>query len=77
MKAGRGSGADREGFGEASLGEGQSSNPPSDPEMIEDEADLEDVETADELEDLGDLEELLHSEETDPDLLSGDQDEPR
>lgn len=28
---------DQEGFGEASLGEAQSSNPPADPEMIEDE----------------------------------------
>ena len=30
--------ADREGHGEASLGEAQSSNPPSAPEMIRDEA---------------------------------------
>ena len=30
--------ADQEGFGEASLGEAQSSNPPSDPEMISDDA---------------------------------------
>jgi hypothetical protein len=30
-----GPGPDREDFGEASLGEGQSSNPPDDPEMIE------------------------------------------
>jgi hypothetical protein len=29
-----GSRADEEGFGEASLGEAQSSNPPDDPEMI-------------------------------------------
>ena len=28
---------DQEGFGEASLGEAQSENPPPDPEMIEDE----------------------------------------
>jgi hypothetical protein len=28
---------DQEGFGEASLGEAQSSNPPPDPEMLEDE----------------------------------------
>ncbi|MFL5892428.1 MAG: hypothetical protein ACJ75I_06750 [Solirubrobacterales bacterium] len=27
---------DQEGFGEASLGEAQSSNPPADPEMLED-----------------------------------------
>jgi hypothetical protein len=31
-------GADRVGHGEASLGEAQSSNPPDDPEMIEDDA---------------------------------------
>ena len=30
---------DREGFGEASLGDAQSSNPPSDPEMIDDHED--------------------------------------
>jgi hypothetical protein len=30
---------DQEGFGEATLGEAQSSDPPSDPEMIRDEAD--------------------------------------
>jgi hypothetical protein len=30
---------EREGFGEASLGEGQSSDPPPDPEMIDDEKD--------------------------------------
>jgi len=72
MKAGRGSGAEREGFGEASLGEGQSSNPPSDPEMLEEEPDLEDVESADELDD---LDELLDSEQADPDLLPGDPDE--
>ena len=35
-----GSGPDREHFGEASLGEAQSSNPPDDPEMIEPDADL-------------------------------------
>jgi hypothetical protein len=29
---------DQEGFGEASLGEAQSSNPPNDPEMIRDES---------------------------------------
>lgn len=28
---------DQEGFGESELGEAQSSNPPADPEMIEDE----------------------------------------
>ena len=31
-------GADRVGHGEAGLGEAQSSNPPDDPEMIEDDA---------------------------------------
>jgi hypothetical protein len=31
-------GADRVGFGEASLGDAQASNPPDDPEMIEDDA---------------------------------------
>ncbi|HLM31647.1 MAG TPA: hypothetical protein VK326_08315 [Solirubrobacterales bacterium] len=30
---------EREGFGEASLGEAQSSDPPPDPEMVEDEED--------------------------------------
>jgi len=33
---------DQEGFGEASLGEAQSSDPPPDPEMIEEEADESD-----------------------------------
>jgi hypothetical protein len=44
-----GSRPDEEGFGEASLGEAQSSNPPSDPEMIRpDSDDLDtDVEDAD------------------------------
>ncbi len=32
-------GPEREGFGEASLGDAQSSNPPSDPEMIDDDGD--------------------------------------
>jgi hypothetical protein len=36
VKAGRGSGHDRERFGGVSLGEAQSSNPPPDPEMLED-----------------------------------------
>jgi hypothetical protein len=36
--------ADEEHFGEASLGDAQSSDPPDDPEMIEDDADaLEDA----------------------------------
>jgi len=42
---------EREGFGEASLGEAQSSDPPPDPEMIEDEED-EDAEPATTPEDL-------------------------
>ena len=33
--------ADQEGFGEATLGEAQSENPPADPEMIRDEEDLD------------------------------------
>jgi hypothetical protein len=47
---------EREGFGEASLGEGQSSDPPPGPEMIDDEEDqdagpattLDDVEESNE-----------------------------
>jgi hypothetical protein len=48
-------GADRVGHGEASLGEAQSSNPPDDPEMINDDAapldadtDLDPAETGEE-----------------------------
>ena len=40
-------GADREGHGEASLGEAQSENPPLDPEMLEDEAGEEESEQED------------------------------
>ena len=32
---------DQEGFGEASLGEAQSENPPTDPEMVDDDQDAE------------------------------------
>jgi hypothetical protein len=42
-----GPGPDREDFGEASLGEGQSSNPPDDPEMIELDADPLDTDVED------------------------------
>ncbi len=42
-----GPGPDREHFGEASLGEGQSSNPPDDPEMIEPDADPLDTDVED------------------------------
>ncbi len=42
-----GSGPDREHFGEASLGEAQSSNPPDDPEMIEPDADPLDTDVED------------------------------
>ena len=42
-----GSGPDHEGFGEASLGEAQSSNPPDDPEMIEPDADPLDTDVED------------------------------
>jgi hypothetical protein len=38
---------DREHFGEASLGEAQSSNPPDDPEMIEPDADPLDTDVED------------------------------
>jgi hypothetical protein len=44
MKAKSDSGPQREGFGQASLGEAQSSNPPADPEMIEDEGGTQDTE---------------------------------
>jgi hypothetical protein len=49
VERGTGPGPDREGFGEADLGEGQSSNPPDDPEMIDPDADPldTDVEAAD------------------------------
>jgi hypothetical protein len=42
-----GPGPDGEDFGEASLGEGQSSNPPDDPEMIELDADPLDTDVED------------------------------
>jgi hypothetical protein len=42
-----GPGPDRENFGEASLGEAQSSNPPDDPEMIEPDADPLDTDVED------------------------------
>lgn len=38
-------GADRVGFGQASLGEAQSSNPPDDPEMIREDAEPLDSDT--------------------------------
>jgi hypothetical protein len=40
-------GPDRENFGEAGLGEAQSSNPPDDPEMIEPDADPLDTDVED------------------------------
>jgi hypothetical protein len=42
-----GPGPDREDFGEASLGEAQSSNPPDDPGMIEPDADPLDTDVED------------------------------
>jgi hypothetical protein len=33
--------ADQEGFGEASLGDAQSENPPNDPEMVDDDQDAD------------------------------------
>lgn len=42
-----GSGSDREHFGQASLGEAQSSNPPDDPGMIEPDADPLDTDVED------------------------------
>jgi hypothetical protein len=42
-----GPGPDREGFGEADLGEAQSRNPPDDPEMIEPDADPLDTDVED------------------------------
>jgi hypothetical protein len=39
--------SDEEGFGEASLGEAQSSNPPDDPDMIEPDADPLDTDVED------------------------------
>jgi hypothetical protein len=42
-----GPGPDRENFGEASLGEAQSSNPPDDDEMIEPDADPLDTDVED------------------------------
>jgi hypothetical protein len=41
------SGPDRESFGQAGLGEAQSSNPPDDPEMIEPDADPLDTDVED------------------------------
>ena len=48
---------EQEGFGQASLGEAQSSNPPNDPEMIDDEPEDQDAgpaSTEDELDQGGD-----------------------
>ena len=42
-----GPGPDRENFGEASLGDAQSANPPDDPEMIEPDADPLDTDVED------------------------------
>ena len=42
-----GPGPDREDFGEASLGDAQSANPPDDPEMIEPDADPLDTDVED------------------------------
>jgi len=42
-----GPGPDRENFGEASLGDAQSSNPPDDPEMINPDADPLDTDVED------------------------------
>jgi hypothetical protein len=42
-----GSGPQRENFGEASLGEGQSANPPDDDDMIEPDADPLDTDVED------------------------------
>jgi hypothetical protein len=41
------SGADREGFGQANLGDAQSSNPPDDSDMIEPDADPLDTDVED------------------------------
>ena len=41
------SGPEREDFGQASLGDAQSSNPPDDPEMIEPDADPLDTDVED------------------------------
>jgi hypothetical protein len=51
-----GEGADRVGHGEASLGEAQSSNPPDDPEYIEDDAAPLDADTELDTPELGDEE---------------------
>jgi hypothetical protein len=45
---------EQEGFGEASLGEAQSSDAPNDPEMIEDDQDAGPASTEDELDPGGD-----------------------
>ena len=57
---------DQEGFGEASLGEAQSSNPPPDPEMIEDDAEASGNE--------GDVEEQTGQDEPEPDDEGGGDD---
>jgi hypothetical protein len=58
-----GSGPDREDFGEASLGEAQSSNPPDDPEMIDPDADPLDTDVED-----ADLFLGLEDDEEEPEL---------
>ncbi len=47
MERESGSGADREQFGEAGLGEAQSSNPPDEPGMIDPESDPLDTDVED------------------------------
>ena len=61
------SGPDREDFGEAGLGEAQSSNPPDDPEMIDPEADPLDTDVEDADLFLGLDEEDLEEEEEEED----------
>ena len=57
-----GSGPQRENFGEASLGEGQSANPPDDDDMIEPDADPLDTDVED-----ADLFRGLEDDEVEPD----------
>jgi len=57
-----GSGPQRENFGEASLGEGQSANPPDDDDMIEPDADPLDTDVED-----ADLFLGLEDDEVEPD----------
>ncbi len=62
---------DQEGFGEASLGEGQAEDPALDPDMLEDDLDAASL---DDLEDVGDEDDYRIGDYDDPDYDPDDPD---